>query len=117
MMMQNSKTHSAFILDLSNVNLKINDVLHMKKIRMSSNYILGSNDSLILQELQNSSIIPVLPDWYLFDVDFYLTTKKIINPLEQSFIEFISNCMNKSYNIVMTNSVKWQLCHNYLVRP
>lgn len=101
----NTKNHSTFILDLSNINLRTNNLLHMKKIGMSSNYIFGSNDSLISQELQNGTIIPVLPDWYVFEMDFYLTTKKTINSLEQSFIHFIHNCMSKSYNSVMTNSI------------
>lgn len=104
-LMHNLKNNSSFILDISNIKLKTNNLLHNKKIGMSSNYIFGSNDSLVSQELQNGIIIPVLPDWYLLEVSFYLTSKKTINKLEQTFIEFLFNCMNKSYDIVMTNSI------------
>lgn len=101
----NSKNHSTFILDLSNVNLRTNNLLHMKKIGMTSNYIFGSNDSLVSQDLQNGIIIPVLPDWHVLEMDFYLTTKKNINSLEESFIKFIYNCTSRSYNRIITNSI------------
>lgn len=105
LVIHNSKNHSTFILDLSNVHLRTNNLLHMKKIGMTSNYIFGSNDSLVSQEIQKGIIIPVLPDWYALEMDFYLTTKKNINSLEESFIKFIYNCVNRSYNRVIANSI------------
>mgnify|MGYP000090021996 CR=1 FL=1 len=103
--MYNSKSNATLILDLSNIKIKTNDLLHMKKIGMDSNYIFGSNDSVVSKELQNGHIVPVLPDWYISEVDFYIITKKSLQQIEQSFIYFISNCMNKSYNRVMLNSI------------
>lgn len=102
-LIHNLKNNSSFILDLSNIKLRTNNLLHNKKIGMSSNYIFGSNDSLVSRDLQNGTIIPVLPDWYTLEVSFYLTTKKTINKLERSFVEFIYERMNKSYDLVMTN--------------
>ena len=72
---------------------------------MTSNYIFGSNDSLVSQELKNGTVIPILYDWYIFEVSFYVTTKRVISRLEQSFVEFIYNRMNQSYDLIMTNSM------------
>ena len=47
----------------------------------------------------------LLYDWYIFEVSFYVTTKRVISRLEQSFVEFIYNRMNQSYDLIMTNSM------------
>jgi DNA-binding transcriptional LysR family regulator len=103
MLIHNLKNNASFILDLSNMKVRTNNLLHNKKIGMSLHYIFGSNDSLVSRDLQNGTIIPVLPDWYTLEVSLYLTTKKTINKLERSFVEFIYERMNKSYDLVMTN--------------
>lgn len=103
--MYNSKSNATFILDLSNIKIKTNDILHMKKIGISSDYIFGSNDSIVSKELQKGMIIPVLPDWYISEVNFYIITRKSLQQIEQAFIYFISNCMNKAYNKIILNSI------------
>lgn len=105
LMMHNSKTSATYLLDLSNVKIRINNLLHMKKVGMSLDYIFGSNDALVAQDIHNGSVINVLPDWYFFEVNFYLISRKTITPLEQAFINFIYNCMNRSYNLIIENSI------------
>ena len=104
-LIHNLKNNSSFIVDISNIKIRTNNLLHNKKIGMTSNYIFGSNDSLVSQELKNGTVIPILYDWYIFEVSFYVTTKRVISRLEQSFVEFIYNRMNQSYDLIMTNSM------------
>lgn len=103
--MHNSKNQATFILDLSNVKIKTNDGLHMKKIGMRCNYIFNSCYSLVLEEIRQGDIIPVLPDWYTFEINFHIITKKTINSLEKSFINFLYDSMNNSYNKFIANSI------------
>jgi DNA-binding transcriptional LysR family regulator len=103
--MKNLKNNSDFLLDTSRVPIRTNNMLHMRKIGLEANYIFGSFDTLVARDIQNGMVIPVLPEWYVFKTDFYLTTKKSLTALEQSFIDFIYRCFSKSYNKIMTNLI------------
>jgi hypothetical protein len=104
-LMRNSKNNSEYLLDTSRAIIRANSFLHMRKIGLEANYIFGSYDTLVARDIQNGKVIPVLPEWHAYRTDFYLTTKKSITKLEQSFVDFIYNCFSKSYNRIMTNSI------------
>ena len=44
---------------------------------LSGNYLFGAHESLIYDELRNGLLLPVLPDWYAFEIDFYIVSKRI----------------------------------------
>lgn len=103
--MKNSKNNSEYLLDTSRAIISTNNLLHMRKIGLEANYIFGSYDTLVARDIQHGTVIPVLPEWQVYTTDFYLTTKKSITKLEQSFVDFIYNCFSKSYNKIMTNLI------------
>lgn len=102
---RNIKTHEEFFFDTSKLSLRVNSPIHMKKIGMASNYIFGSWDSLCYREVLNGSLIPVLPEWYITSIDFYIVTPKKISSLEQSFIDFLYFCLSSSYNDIITTDI------------
>lgn len=91
--MVNCKNKQEHILDISHMKLKVNNVLHMKKIGMNADYIFGCWDSLCINEVNNGSLIPILPDWETYRLNFYLVSRKNITAPEQKFIDFIYGCM------------------------
>ena len=96
--LKNLKNNNEHMLDISKAPIKINNPLHMRKIGLESNYICGSCDSLCVKDLESKTLIPILPEWHLYELEFYLVTKKNITPIEQAFIDFVYNCMSKRYN-------------------
>lgn len=105
-LLKNTKTNREYTLDLTNVPLKINNPLHVRKIGLESDYIFWSWDSLCAKDLAEGTILPVLPEWQTFKLDFYLVSKKNPTVLEQSFIDFIYYCMSKSYSRIMIDNAK-----------
>lgn len=94
--MTNSKTKQEYVLDLTNSKLKTNSVLHMKKIGFNAEYIFGCWEGLCADDVKYDQLIPVLPDWYTYSLDFYLVSRKNISQIEQKFIDFIYTCMGYS---------------------
>lgn len=103
--MKNSKNNSEYLLDTSRAVIRTNNLLHMRKIALEANYIFGAYDTLVARDIQQGTVIPVLPEWQVYTTDFYLTTKKSITKLEQSFVDFIYNCFSKSYNRIISNAI------------
>jgi hypothetical protein len=88
----NNKNKQEFLLDLTNTKLKVNSVLHMKKLGLNSDYIFGCWESVCIKEVEDGRLIQILPEWEAYSI-FYLVSKKNISFLEQKFIDFIYGCM------------------------
>ena len=65
----------------------------MKQVGLNSDYIFGSFEYLIQDELRQGLILPVLPNWVAYELNYYLVSKKVISAEEQLFVDFIYECM------------------------
>lgn len=93
---RHKNTNEEFVLDLTNNRLNISNNFHTIEVGLNSDYIFGAYESLVRDEVQNGTLLPVLPDWYAFELDFYLVSKKKITRETQLFIDFIYECMRNN---------------------
>lgn len=97
LVLKNNKTNKEFLVDTSNVSIRVNNPLHLRRIGLESDFIFGTWDSLCVRDIEKENLIKVLPEWSAFEIDFYLVTHKIVTPRQQSFIDFIYHCMSRDY--------------------
>ncbi|RTL12654.1 MAG: LysR family transcriptional regulator [Neisseriaceae bacterium] len=89
-------TNDEYLLDCTNNQLNMGNNFHTIQVGLSGNYLFGAHESLIYDELRNGLLLPVLPDWYAFEIDFYIVSKKNISREGQLFIDFIYECMRNT---------------------
>ncbi len=94
----NIKTKEIYVLDIKSSSIKTNNLLHMRQIGLNSDYIFSCIDALCAKDLENGSVIPILPEWVAFKIDFYLVSHKQVTEIEQLFIDFIYHCMGKTFH-------------------
>ena len=87
--LKNIHTYEEYLLDLTSNRLNINSSFHSHKIGLNADFIFGCLESLVQHDLKKGLVVPVLPNWALFELEFYLVTKKSISKNEQIFIDFI----------------------------
>ena len=93
--LKNINTHEEYLLDLTANRLNINSSIHSRKIGLNADFIFGCIESLIQKDLKQNLIVPVLPNWAMLDLEFYLITKKNTSEHAKVFINFIFKCMNQ----------------------
>lgn len=94
--LKNRTTKQETIFDNLKSIVRVNLVSHMKQIGMYGNYIFGCWGCLCDEDVRRGRLIPVLPDYEEFSMDFYLITNKSLSVLESYFVDFIYRCMTKS---------------------
>ncbi|RTL12644.1 MAG: LysR family transcriptional regulator [Neisseriaceae bacterium] len=94
--LRHKNTNEEFVLDLSNNQLNINNNFHIVQVGLNADYIFGAYESLVKDELSNGTFLPVLPDWYASELDYYLVFKKKVSQEVQLFIDFICDCMRNA---------------------
>ena len=92
--MKNMCTQQELPLNTGNFQIKINSPLHAKEIGLGSEFIFYCWNNLCQEELLQKKIIPVLPEWYFYHLDYYVVCKKQITYIEQMFVEFICTCFS-----------------------
>jgi DNA-binding transcriptional LysR family regulator len=103
--LRHKNTNDEYVLDLSDNQLNISNNFHTIQVGLNADYIFGAYESLVKDELRNGTLLPVLPDWYAFELDFYLVSKKKISQEAQLFIDFICDCMrNTPYGDIVKSS-------------
>lgn len=91
-------TNEEYLLDFTGNQLNLSNNFHTIQVGLSGDYLFGAYDSLIQDELRSGLLLPVLPDWYAFELDFYVVSKKNISREAQLFIDFIHECMRNTLN-------------------
>lgn len=91
--MRNIYTDEEYLLDLSNLQLNVDNAVHMKKIGMNADFIFGSMPSLVRNEIDSGMLLQVLPNLVLERFEYYLTHKKKLSKEGQIFVDFIFECM------------------------
>ena len=94
--LRHKNTNEEYVLDLSNNQLNISNNFHTIQVGLNADYIFGAYESLVKDELRNGTLLPVLPDWYAFELDFYLVSKKKVSQETQLFINFICDCIRNT---------------------
>lgn len=91
-----TNTDEVFMLDNSKSQIRSHSVLHAKQIGIHSNYIFGCWESLCTKEVNEGTLIEILPEWKAHEVSFYLLTKKKLNTIEQEVVKFLYRCLGYS---------------------
>lgn len=96
--LRHKNTNEEYVLDLTDNHLNISNNIHTVQVGLNADYIFAAYESLVKDELDDGTFLAVLPDWYTYELDFYLVSKKKTSQEVQLFIDFIYDCMrNTSY--------------------
>lgn len=93
---RHKNTNEEFVLDLTRNQLNMSNNFHTIQTGLHADYIFGAYESLVSNELRNGTLLSVLPDWYAYEIDFYLVSKKDISREGLLFIDFIYSCMRNA---------------------
>lgn len=93
--LKNIHTQDEYVLDIRDNRLNINQITAAHKIGINSDFIFACIEPLVQNDLEQGTVLPVLPNWTLYEFEFYLVTKKHVTEKEQIFIDFIYECMRK----------------------
>ncbi|RTL12231.1 MAG: LysR family transcriptional regulator [Neisseriaceae bacterium] len=94
--LRHKNTNDEYVLNLTGNRLNVSNNIHTVQIGLNADYIFGAYESLVQDEVRNGTLLPVLPDWYAFELDFYLVSKKKFSQETQLFIDFIYDCMRNT---------------------
>ncbi len=97
-------TKESVIYNATQNNIKTNNPAHALTIGLNGEYIFPCWNYYCEQMVQKGELVHVLPEYYIYNADFYLTSRKSIRPEEQLFIDFIYRCMNRSIVIDALNA-------------
>lgn len=89
-------TNEEYLLDFTGNQLNMNNNFHTIQAGLSGNYVFGAYEPLIHDELSSGLLLRVLPEWYAFEMDFNIVSKKNISREAQLFIDFIYECMRNT---------------------
>jgi hypothetical protein len=84
--------------------IKCNNLANALEIGLCGNHIFPCWNYLCEKKVQKGELIPVLSEYYVYQSDFYLTSRKSLRIEEKIVIDFIYRCMNRSIAIDMLNS-------------
>ncbi|MDD3266054.1 MAG: LysR family transcriptional regulator [Burkholderiales bacterium] len=88
--LKNGKTSQEFIPHFCN-NLHIDNVMHSKQMGIhATEHLFGCWDFMCAKELAAGVVVPILPDWSIHTLDFYLIQKFNARNIDKIFINFIS---------------------------
>lgn len=102
----NQYTKETYIHDLSNSKLNINAGVQGIKIGLNNEHIFWCWSFLCDDLIKTGAVIRVLPEYYVYQSEIYIISRKHISPEEQAFIDFIYRCMNGSIITDMQNDLK-----------
>lgn len=93
----NFNTKKEDVLDLRGNIVNINSPIQQYKIGKTLNHLFSSFKAVVNKELKSGEIIPVLPEWSLYGLDFHIVTKKKPSPEEEIVIDFLFQCFRLCY--------------------
>ncbi len=91
---KNISTKEEYLADMSVSQLRLDNALHMLQTGINSDYIFGSFEYQIRDLLKQGMVVPVFPNWVVYEVNYYLISKGTISTEEQLVIDFIQECLN-----------------------
>lgn len=84
------------ILDLRHNFLNINSGIQQYRIGNSLDYLFCTFKSIVNTELKNGTVIPLLPNWSLYELNFHIVTNKKTSLEEDIVIDFLYYCFSLS---------------------
>lgn len=88
----NFNSKKEYVLDLRDNFLNVNSPVQQYRIANALNYLFCSSKPVVNNELKNGTVIPVLPEWSLYELDFNIVTNKKTSPEEDIVIDFLHSC-------------------------
>lgn len=84
------------VLDLRHNFLNINSGIQQYRIGNSLDYLFCTFKSIVNTELKNGTVIPLLPNWSLYELNFHIVTNKKTSLEEDIVIDFLYYCFSLS---------------------
>ncbi len=84
------------ILDLRHNFLNINSGIQQYRIGNSLDYLFCTFKSIVNTELKNGTVIPLLPNWSFYELNFHIVTNKKTSSEEDIVIDFLYHCFRLS---------------------
>ena len=81
------------LLDQRLNHIKMNSGVHSYKMGINSDFIFCCPKSLVNHLINTGEVTPVLPNWAIYELAYYIVTKKQVSPEEQLVIDFIYECL------------------------
>ena len=94
----NKYTNQEFLHNNVRCRTKMNSATHMRLMGLTDDYIFGSWRYLCEKDVLEGRLIPVLSEYYTVSVKFYLCCRYKLTELEESCINFIQQCLQRSLN-------------------
>lgn len=101
--LRNMNTGDEHIIDFRQNKLNTNSILQMIQICKNSYYIFAAPESIVHDDIQKGNLVAILPEWIVHEYEVYVVSKKNVTAIEQSFIDFLYECMGK---VSITSLVK-----------
>ena len=92
----NINSKEEYVLDLRNNFLNINSGLYHYIIGSSSDYIFCAYTSFMAEYVRDNSVINILPNWALYELNFHVVSRKKTSQEEQVVIDFIQDCLRQN---------------------
>lgn len=80
------------VLDLRHNFLNINSGIQQYRIGNSLDYLFCTFKSIVNIELKNGTVIPLLPNWSFYELNFHIVTNKKTSLEEDLVIDFLYYC-------------------------
>ncbi|TXI93056.1 MAG: LysR family transcriptional regulator [Neisseriales bacterium] len=93
----NLNSKKEHLIDLRHNFLNINSSIQQYRIGNSLDYIFCTYKSIISSELKSGSVIPILPEWSFYDLNYHIVTNKKTSKEEDIVIDFLYQCLRLNY--------------------
>lgn len=88
-------TNEVYIFDnLKNSRLRIDNGSHILQLGLSGEHIFGSWGHMCDDLEKQGKLIKVLPNYYAYEHEYCIYSRKKLRKVDNDFIEFVQRCMN-----------------------
>lgn len=90
-----TNTNEVYIFDnLKNSRLRIDNGSHILQLGLSGEHIFGSWSHMCDDLEKQGKLIKVLPNYYAYEHEYCIYSRKKLRKVDNDFIEFVQRCMN-----------------------
>jgi DNA-binding transcriptional LysR family regulator len=88
-------SNDIYIFDnIKNSQFRINSINHILKLGLTGEHIFGSLEHMCEDLEKQGKLVKVLPNYYAYEYEYCIYSKKKLRKIDNDFIKFIQRCMN-----------------------